>query len=63
TGNKAVEDLGSLMLRLDAHAIRTYFLLKSDNTIHPPEIVRNRVTGIFFDSRVWYSARRNYSRT
>ncbi|KAE8911115.1 hypothetical protein PF007_g26601 [Phytophthora fragariae] len=55
TGNKAVEDLGSLMLRLDAHAIRTYFLLKSDNTIHPPEIVRNRVTGIFFDNRVWYN--------
>ncbi|EGZ28365.1 hypothetical protein PHYSODRAFT_467340 [Phytophthora sojae] len=56
TGNKAVEDLGSLMLRLDAHAIRTYFLLKSDNTIHPPEIVRNRVTGIFFDNRVYYNA-------
>ncbi|KAJ8559141.1 hypothetical protein ON010_g8305 [Phytophthora cinnamomi] len=55
TGNKAVEDLGSLMLRLDAHAIRTYFLLKSDNTIHPPEIVRNHVTGVFFDNRVWYN--------
>ncbi|GMF37314.1 unnamed protein product [Phytophthora fragariaefolia] len=55
SGNKAVEDLGSLMLRLDAHAIRTYFLLKSDNTIHPPEIVRNHVTGIFFDNRVWYN--------
>ncbi|KAG3093671.1 hypothetical protein PI124_g16507 [Phytophthora idaei] len=38
TGNKAVEDLGSLMLRIDAHAIRTYFLMTSDNTVHPPEI-------------------------
>ncbi|KUF97035.1 DENN domain-containing protein 5B [Phytophthora nicotianae] len=55
TGKKAVEDLGSLMLRLDAHAIRTYFLLKSDNTIHPPEIVRNHVTGIFFDNKVYYN--------
>ncbi|KAG2502531.1 hypothetical protein JM16_009759, partial [Phytophthora kernoviae] len=55
TGNKAVEDLGSLMLRLDARAVRTYFLLKSDNTIHPPEIVRNHVTGIFFDAKVYYN--------
>ncbi|KAG6609938.1 Endo-1,3(4)-beta-glucanase 1 [Phytophthora cinnamomi] len=55
SGNKAVEDLGSLMLRLNAHAIRTYFLLKSDNKVHPPEIVRNHVTGIFFDNKVYYN--------
>ncbi|GMF22278.1 unnamed protein product [Phytophthora lilii] len=55
TGHKAVEDLGSLMLRLNAHAIRTYFLLKSDNIVHPPEIVRNHVTGIFFDNKVYYN--------
>ncbi|KAH7479245.1 Ascus wall endo-1,3(4)-beta-glucanase [Phytophthora ramorum] len=55
TGHKAVEDLGSLMLRLNAHAIRTYFLLQSDNTIHPPAIVRNHVTGIFFDNKVYYN--------
>ncbi|KAE9105447.1 hypothetical protein PF010_g13015 [Phytophthora fragariae] len=55
SGNKAVEDLGGLMLRLNAHAVRTYFLLKSDNTIHPPEIVRNHVTGIFFDNKVYYN--------
>ncbi|KAG2772460.1 hypothetical protein PC129_g21040 [Phytophthora cactorum] len=55
TGNKAVEDLGSLMLRIDAHAIRTYFLMTSDNTVHPPEIVRNHVTGIFFDNKVYYN--------
>ena len=55
TGNKAVEDLGSLMLRVNAHAIRTYFLLTSDNTVHPPEIVANHVTGIFFDNKVFYT--------
>jgi endo-1,3(4)-beta-glucanase len=55
TDNKAVEDLGSLMLRLDAHAIRTYFLMTLDNTVHPPEIVRNHVTGIFFDNKVFYN--------
>ncbi|KUF89679.1 hypothetical protein AM588_10002364 [Phytophthora nicotianae] len=55
TGKKAVEDLGSLMLRLDAHAIRTYFLMTSDSTVHPPEIVRNHVTGIFFDNKVYYN--------
>ncbi|POM80131.1 Endo-1,3(4)-beta-glucanase [Phytophthora palmivora] len=55
TGHKAVEDLGSLMLRLNAHAIRTYFLLQSDSTIHPPAITRNHVTGIFFDNKVYYN--------
>ncbi|KAI9923141.1 hypothetical protein PsorP6_000355 [Peronosclerospora sorghi] len=55
TGNKVVEDLGSLMLRLNAHSIRTYFLLLRDSVIHPPEIVRNHVTGIFFDNRVYYN--------
>ncbi|CAH0477284.1 unnamed protein product [Peronospora belbahrii] len=55
TGCKEVEDLGSLILRLNARAIRTYFLLTSDNTVHPPEIVRNHVTGIFFDNKVFYN--------
>ncbi|KAJ0393261.1 hypothetical protein P43SY_008260 [Pythium insidiosum] len=55
TGNKTVEDLGSLMLRVDANAIRTYFLMTSDNTIHPPEFVKNHVTGIFFDNKVDYA--------
>ncbi|RLN87659.1 hypothetical protein BBJ28_00001137 [Nothophytophthora sp. Chile5] len=55
TGNQAVEDLGSLMLRVDARAVRTYFLLMSDNTIHPPTFVTNHVTGIFFDNKVNYT--------
>ncbi|KAG7387221.1 hypothetical protein PHYPSEUDO_014613 [Phytophthora pseudosyringae] len=37
--NKAVEDLGSLMLRLNARAVRTYFLMTSDNTIHPAHLM------------------------
>ena len=60
TGNKAVEDLGSIMLRLNARAVRTYFLMTSDNTIHPPQFVLNHVTGIFFDNKAdyatWFSA-------
>lgn len=55
TGRKSVEDLGSLMLRLDAHAVRTYFLMDSDNQVHPPEFVKNHVTGIFFDNKVDYT--------
>ncbi|KAF1322353.1 putative endo-1,3-beta-glucanase, partial [Globisporangium splendens] len=55
TGNKAVEDLGSLMLRIDARAVRTYFLMDSSNKLHPPEFVRNHVTGIFFDNKVDYT--------
>ncbi|OWZ01206.1 Endo-1,3(4)-beta-glucanase [Phytophthora megakarya] len=53
--NKAVEDLGSLMLRLNARAIRTYFLMTKDNKIHPKEFVPNRVTGIFFDNKAAYA--------
>ncbi|KAE8973867.1 hypothetical protein PR001_g26181 [Phytophthora rubi] len=60
TENQAVEDLGSLMLRLKARAVRTYFLMTSDNTIHPPQFVPNHVTGIFFDNKAdyatWFSA-------
>jgi endo-1,3(4)-beta-glucanase len=60
SNNKAVEDLGSLMLRLNARAIRTYFLMTSDNAIHPKEFVPNHVTGIFFDNKAayatWFSA-------
>ncbi|KAE8959995.1 hypothetical protein PR002_g30360 [Phytophthora rubi] len=60
TVNQAVEDLGSLMLRLNARAVRTYFLMTSDNTIHPPQFVPNHVTGIFFDNKAdyatWFSA-------
>ncbi|KAL4169756.1 hypothetical protein KRP22_010671 [Phytophthora ramorum] len=60
TENQAVEDLGSLMLRLNARAVRTYFLMTSDNTIHPPQFVPNHVTGIFFDNKAdyatWFSA-------
>ncbi|POM75101.1 Endo-1,3(4)-beta-glucanase [Phytophthora palmivora] len=55
TGHKAVENLGSLILRLNAHAIRTYFVLQSDRTNHPPAITRNHVTGIFFDNKVYYN--------
>eukprot|EP00644_Phytophthora_capsici_P000244 jgi/Phyca11/13631/fgenesh1_pg.PHYCAscaffold_4_\ len=60
TEKKAVEDLGSLMLRLNARAVRTYFLMTSDNTIHPPQFVPNHITGIFFDNKAdyatWFSA-------
>ncbi|KAG3119674.1 hypothetical protein PI124_g2170 [Phytophthora idaei] len=60
SGNMAVEDLGSLMLRLNARAVRTYFLMTSDNTVHPPQFVPNHVTGIFFDNKAdyttWFSA-------
>ncbi|KAI9908653.1 hypothetical protein PsorP6_004042 [Peronosclerospora sorghi] len=55
TNNKAVEDLGSLMLRLNARAVRTYFLMTSDNNIHPPQFVANHVTGIFFDNKADYT--------
>ncbi|KAI9919805.1 hypothetical protein PsorP6_017290 [Peronosclerospora sorghi] len=55
TNNKAVQDLGSLMLCLNARVVRTYFLMTSDNKIHPPQFVANHVTGIFFDNKADYT--------
>ncbi|KAK1948091.1 putative endo-1 [Phytophthora citrophthora] len=63
SSNRAVEDLGSLMLRLNARAVRTYFLMTSSNTIHPPQFVPNHVTGVFFDNKAhyttWFSAEKH----
>uniref|UniRef100_M4B6U7 glucan endo-1,3-beta-D-glucosidase n=1 Tax=Hyaloperonospora arabidopsidis (strain Emoy2) TaxID=559515 RepID=M4B6U7_HYAAE len=48
------------MVRLNARAVRTYFLMTSDSTIHPRQFIPNHVTGIYFDNKVdyaiWFSA-------
>ena len=63
TGNKELEELGELMLKVNARAIQLYFLMTDDNPIHPEGIKRNKVTGIFFDNKVdyatWFSPARH----
>ncbi|KAE8907640.1 hypothetical protein PF005_g18044 [Phytophthora fragariae] len=60
TNNAALEAVGKLMTRVNAHAIKTYFLMEDANQIHPPNFRPNKVTGIFFDNKVdyatWFSA-------
>eukprot|EP00536_Pseudo-nitzschia_multiseries_P007771 jgi/Psemu1/319219/estExt_fgenesh1_pm.C_1860001 len=74
TGRDDVKDLGSLMLKINARAAKTYFFMDCSysNTedddrvvpmIHPPEFRPNRVTGIFFDNKAdcttWFSPERH----
>ncbi|ETK90110.1 hypothetical protein L915_06051 [Phytophthora nicotianae] len=60
TNNAAMEAVGKLMTRVNAHAIKTYFLIEDANQIHPANFRPNKVTGIFFDNKVdyatWFSA-------
>lgn len=50
----SLEQTSTLMMALLAHTTKRLFLMKDDNDIHPPDYVRNRVTGIFFESKVHY---------
>eukprot|EP00644_Phytophthora_capsici_P010121 jgi/Phyca11/120544/e_gw1.41.147.1 len=60
TNNAAMEAIGKLMTRVNAHAIKTYFLIEDANQVHPANFRGNKVTGIFFDNKVdyatWFSA-------
>ncbi|OWZ14300.1 Endo-1,3(4)-beta-glucanase [Phytophthora megakarya] len=60
TNNAAMEAVGKLLTRVNAHAIKTYFLMEDANQIHPTNFRPNKVTGIFFDNKVdyatWFSA-------
>ncbi|KAI9921547.1 hypothetical protein PsorP6_002538 [Peronosclerospora sorghi] len=60
TNNVGIKNVGKLMTRVNAHAIKTYFLMEDANQVHPPNFRRNKVTGIFFDNKVdyatWFSA-------
>ncbi|CAI5731677.1 unnamed protein product [Peronospora destructor] len=63
TNNAAMEAVGKLMTRVNAHAIKTYFLIEDVNQIHPANFCPNKVTGIFFDNKVdyatWFSAEKH----
>nr|CCA20580.1 endo1 putative [Albugo laibachii Nc14] len=46
---------GSLMMKLEALAISTYFFITEDNVTHPPEFRNNKVTGMLFDNKCDYA--------
>ncbi|GAB9476518.1 hypothetical protein Gpo141_00013582 [Globisporangium polare] len=60
TKNEEMARVGKLMTRLNAHAIKTYFLIENASQVHPTDFRPNKVTGIFFDNKVdyatWFSA-------
>lgn len=64
TENTRLRDLGSLMVAVASRSINTYFLMRDDNQIHPPEFIPNKVTGIFFENKsdyaTWFGSNREY---
>eukprot|EP00903_Cladosiphon_okamuranus_P008293 g7980.t1 len=64
TGNSELEGLGRLQTGVVKRSINEYFLLKNNNENHPPDFVKNKVTGIFFESKVdyttWFGANVEY---
>lgn len=60
TSDQGLAALGRLLVRLNARAIQTYFLMTRDNQAHPEQFRGNKVVGILFDNKVdygtWFSA-------
>ncbi|RLN48270.1 hypothetical protein BBJ28_00000790 [Nothophytophthora sp. Chile5] len=55
TGNLQLETIGKLLVKLNARAIQTYFLLEDGNRAHPDRYRDNKVMGILFDNKVNYA--------
>ncbi|CAM9191796.1 unnamed protein product, partial [Hapterophycus canaliculatus] len=55
TSNSALEGLGRLQTGVVKRSVNEYFLLENSNTNHPADFVKNKVTGIFFESKVDYT--------
>ncbi|GLE02956.1 hypothetical protein PINS_up011835 [Pythium insidiosum] len=63
THDERMTTVGRLMTRVNAHAIRSYFLIEDDSAVHPSSFRPNKVTGIFFDNKVdyatWFSSEKH----
>jgi endoglucanase Acf2 len=53
-GAKNLRHTAEMQLALLAHSARNLFLISDDNKVHPKDYFKNRVTGIFFESKVHY---------
>jgi endo-1,3(4)-beta-glucanase len=51
-GDSAMEARGNLMLAVMKRSINSYMLLADGNENHPPEFIKNRVSGILFENKV-----------
>ncbi|CAH2350715.1 endo-1,3(4)-beta-glucanase 1 [[Candida] railenensis] len=54
-GDQSMESRGDLMLAVQARAMNMYFLYSDDNTVEPSEYIGNKVSGILYDNKIWYS--------
>ncbi|KAL1627592.1 endo-1,3-beta glucanase [Neofusicoccum ribis] len=52
TGDANMEARATLMLGIQARSFQNYFLMESTNTVQPPQIINNKVTGILFENKV-----------
>ncbi len=55
TGDADLAKLGALLLAVGAHTLNRYFLLRSDNDVHPLDYIGNKVTGIYFAAKCNYT--------
>lgn len=54
-GDFSMEARGGLMLAVMKRALNLYFYFSLDNTIQPPEMLSNKVSGILFENKIDYS--------
>lgn len=54
-GNREMEQVGATMLGVLSHTVREVFFMRRDNKVHHPDYVKNRITGIHFQSKVQYA--------
>jgi endo-1,3(4)-beta-glucanase len=51
------EEIGNLMLAIQARSFNNYFYLQSNNTNHPARFIPNSVTGILFENKVDHASK------
>lgn len=51
-GDTAMEGRGNLMLAVQARSLQNYFLYQNNNTVEPPQIIPNKVSGILFENKI-----------
>ncbi|VEU23208.1 DEKNAAC104327 [Brettanomyces naardenensis] len=52
SGNKELDEIGSLILGIERRAMNTYMLYRSDNTTIPANFKANKVSGILFENKI-----------
>ncbi|GMG39966.1 unnamed protein product [Ambrosiozyma monospora] len=52
TGNERLRKIALLILGIENKAMNDYFLFKNDNSIMPPNFIKNKVSGILFENKV-----------